>query len=460
MSGRERRTLARGAWPLVGLIAVAAAFRFTALDLQRFWLDESVTAGLLRLDFGDLLATIPLRESTPPLYYALAWVWAKAFGTGELGLRSLSAVAGTVTVPVVYLAAREFGSRRAAVIAAGLTAVSPALVWYSQEARAYSLAVLLSALTLVWFGRALKEARPVTLALWAATSVLALATHYFSGFLILAEAAVLLHAARPRRPVVLACAPIVAAAAGLAVLALYQRSQGHLDFIGDRGFFSRALESGKVFVAGQRGYLLFHSALIGFGLVAVAAWLLVGRTAAEERRRALPLVAVAVGGTAAVALPVVLGFDYVLARNLLILWPAFAIVLSVGLAGKRVGRLGLVAAAALGVYSAAMCVVVPFSDKVQREAISAEILHLPGQKPVAFFEYVPVRGGSGGSAHVVCDPGYRARSGTAAWLGEGSHPPAPAAARSGPGGRGWSATVPVGTRGDGTYELVVVCVPG
>ena len=92
-----------------------------------------------------MLRTIPRTESTPPLYYVLAWGWTHVFGSGEFGLRSLSALAGAGTVFVGGLIAGRLAGRRADLLAAGLLAVSPLLVWFSQESRAYALAALLTA---------------------------------------------------------------------------------------------------------------------------------------------------------------------------------------------------------------------------------------------------------------------------------------------------------------------------
>ena len=66
-------------------------------------------AGLTDTDAARITAAISAArtESTPPLYYALAWLWAKLFGDGEVGLRSLSAIVGTLTVPLAYLTARQ-----------------------------------------------------------------------------------------------------------------------------------------------------------------------------------------------------------------------------------------------------------------------------------------------------------------------------------------------------------------
>src|SRR5215213_563414 len=123
----------RHALALAAITAAGALLRFVTLGDQSFWGDEGVTALLVRMSFGDMLDTIPKSESTPPLYYAFAWLWTRAVGSsGEWGLRSLSAVAGTVTIPVVYAATAALVTRRAALVAAALTACSPLLVWYSQ----------------------------------------------------------------------------------------------------------------------------------------------------------------------------------------------------------------------------------------------------------------------------------------------------------------------------------------
>src|SRR5919199_1265062 len=92
---------------LIALTLAGAALRFATLDLQSFWYDEAVTVGIVRLDFGAILDHIPKSESTPPLYYVLAWLWTRVFGSGEVGIRSLSALLGTLAIPVFYLAARE-----------------------------------------------------------------------------------------------------------------------------------------------------------------------------------------------------------------------------------------------------------------------------------------------------------------------------------------------------------------
>src|SRR3954454_11427597 len=75
--------LSRPAVVVGALTALAAVLRFATLGDQSYWLDEVVTVHLGNLPFGDMLSAIPDSESTPPLYYILAWVWGHVFGTGE-----------------------------------------------------------------------------------------------------------------------------------------------------------------------------------------------------------------------------------------------------------------------------------------------------------------------------------------------------------------------------------------
>src|SRR5947199_10307168 len=101
-------SLGPAGWALLGITAAAAALRFSTLGVQSFWHDEAVTVGrVLHPGLGATLKEIPSSEATPPLYYVLAWLWSKLFGTSEAGIRSLSALFGTVTVPGAYLVGRR-----------------------------------------------------------------------------------------------------------------------------------------------------------------------------------------------------------------------------------------------------------------------------------------------------------------------------------------------------------------
>ena len=154
------RARSRAFWIVAGLTVLAAALRFATLGVQTYHHDEIVTASrVLRGGFWHAMDAVGFSESAPPLYYALAWLWTQLTGTGEFGLRSLSALAGVATVPVAYLLGAELRGQRAGIVAAALVAVNPMLLWYSQEARGYALLRLLTALAALYFVRALGTCR-------------------------------------------------------------------------------------------------------------------------------------------------------------------------------------------------------------------------------------------------------------------------------------------------------------
>jgi hypothetical protein len=333
---------------LGGIVVIAALVRFATLDQQSYWYDEAVTVGLIRMDFGDMLDRIPDSESTPPLYYTLAWLWAKVFGTGEVGVRSLSALLGTAFVPVAYLIGARAVGARVGLVAAALAALNPLLVWYSQEARVYSLLVLVSGLSFLFFLKLLTgDPRRRTLVLWAVISAVALATHYFAAFLVTIEAVWLLATAANRRPVVIASAALVVVELAHLPLLLHQRSLDLADFIDQIPLGYRVARTPKQFLVGFDAPGEVITAIVACGLALLAAWLVWSRGDDRERRAAL--IGAVVGGTllATTALLGVIGVDYLDTRNVLVAWPPLALAVAAGLGARRSGRLGLAAAAAL-----------------------------------------------------------------------------------------------------------------
>ncbi len=116
-AGARRSRLA-----LIGLILAGGALRFGTLGVQSLWYDEAVTAGLVRRSFGGMIRAIPGIESTPPLFWVLLWPWTRVFGQGEFGLRSFSALCGTLAILVAYALGARLAGARGALLAAVLAA--------------------------------------------------------------------------------------------------------------------------------------------------------------------------------------------------------------------------------------------------------------------------------------------------------------------------------------------------
>ena len=382
---------------LTGIVLLGAALRFSTLDLQSYRYDEAVTVGrVLQPSLFSTLAAVPHSESTPPLYYLVAWIWSRPFGTGEVWMRSLSALAGTASIAVVYLGAVALPlPRRAGLIAAAAVAVSPVLIWFSQDARAYSLVFLLSALSFLFFARARRGGAPRDFAWWAVFSALAIATHYFAGFVVVAEGALLILAGN-RRSAAIAVLAVIAVVAPLAPIVQRQAANAHVDWISQQPLAQRIERAGAKLVGGDNGdeHGARQSGPIPLGFpvaLAIAALaLLLWRGDPDERQGAR---VAALVGCGAVAMPLLLGplgADYFDGRNLLPMFMPLLLVLGAGFGVRRAGWAGLGLATAFCLCSLIFTIEIDRLPRLQREDLrnaAAQIGALPADRAVVTSRY-------------------------------------------------------------------------
>ena len=322
-------------WLLAGLTVLGAVLRFATVSHQSFWLDEALAARELHLSFGAMLRSISRGEPNPPLYFVLAWPWAKLFGTSEAGIRSLSVVAGTALIPIAYLCGRELVSRRAGMLAAAFVALSPFMIWYSQEAREYMLLAAFCGASFLFFARLWHESSRRNLIWWAVFSALAVLTHYFAAFLVWPEAVALLYRER-KRSTVLAVAAVVAVQ--IALLPHFISHQDHP--AGWIGAFPLSVRIKQVPVAFALGSL-YQSSAVTYGLIGAAvlaaiviALLVIGARSEELRGAGL---AAAIGGVVLLIplLLAVFGHDYIVPRALIAAWVPLAVVLAAACTSAR-----------------------------------------------------------------------------------------------------------------------------
>ena len=114
-------------------------------ELSTYWISATHSlGGVVSLMYGT--PHIPHPEITPPLYFLLAWATSQ-FGHAPALLRLPSLIAGVLTIPAVYLLGLRTVGRRAALLAATLTTLSPFMIYYSTEARSYGVMMLLTTLS-------------------------------------------------------------------------------------------------------------------------------------------------------------------------------------------------------------------------------------------------------------------------------------------------------------------------
>jgi 4-amino-4-deoxy-L-arabinose transferase-like glycosyltransferase len=179
---------------LVLVTVVATALRLYGLGEQPLWLDEATTA-----DYAEsgLVGSVFAEPPNPPLFYVVEYVVVGWLGATEWALRLPAAVFGILAVPAAWAVARKLfpEPRSTAQATAAVAAVSPFLIYLSQEARSYSLVILLTLLSTVFFLRFCNQQRGLAgqgkdLVIYAVLSTLLMYSHYYGAWVLLAHEAV------------------------------------------------------------------------------------------------------------------------------------------------------------------------------------------------------------------------------------------------------------------------------
>jgi mannosyltransferase len=385
-------------WPLAALLLLAAALRFSTLGLQSFWYDEAFTpVHVLHTSLGATLHSVVHTENTPPLWYVLIWAWSRVFGTGAVSLRLPSAMFGIATVAVAWAIGHELTGRRAtAIAAAAFVAINPLFVWYSQEARAYGLFVLMSALAMLCFLRAQREPTPWRLAAFALTASLALLSHYFAAFLLAPMIVMLLLRGRlprlreerlekgggrtdgrgdqasgegggTRRATLIACA--VPVLVGLALLPLASAQGGHgAQWIGEWALARRLEAIPQYYLTGYMGSPLGHGIelLVALPILAGLGYGLWSVLEPREEGGALIALTIAACGVLLPILLVAFGLDYLAPRNLVAAMIPVSVLLAVIVVARRAGRTGAMLATLIALAGLAITIDVDLSPRLQR----------------------------------------------------------------------------------------------
>jgi len=181
---------------LVGALTLLAfALRLVNLDSFSFWTDEGLTPLRSSYSISQILTNrIYIQEAIsldthPPLYYLLIHATRRLWGETDFAYRYPSLLAGVLLVPLLYQFGRRLGGVRAGVLTAVFTAVNPLQVYYGNEARMYTLLVLLGAAASYVLWRALTGADlRRSLFLYVLLAGSAFYTHYTAVFLIAAQA--------------------------------------------------------------------------------------------------------------------------------------------------------------------------------------------------------------------------------------------------------------------------------
>lgn len=129
------------------ILLTALILRLINLN-QSLWLDEAINVVYSqKYNFIDFLTVYSLGDFHPPLHFGLLWIWTRFFGISEIAVRIPSVFFGVLTVWLTYLIGKNLFNeqsspkgKKTGLVAAAILAFNPLHIYYSQEARMYSLA--------------------------------------------------------------------------------------------------------------------------------------------------------------------------------------------------------------------------------------------------------------------------------------------------------------------------------
>lgn len=166
------------------------------LTFQSYWLDELFSAHLshpkneLKEVYKETL------KGAPPLYQIILWGWYKLIGYSDVTGRLLSAIFGVLSVMALYFLGKELFNKKVGVFAAIIISFNEFSIYYAQENRAYSLLLLLSILSTIFFMRLLKDSGKGYFILYILSVISVFYTHYFGFFILLTHIIYLLFCKR------------------------------------------------------------------------------------------------------------------------------------------------------------------------------------------------------------------------------------------------------------------------
>lgn len=164
---------------VAALCLLALILRLPGLT-ESLWYDELWSTRVQLGSVGDFLRSA-LVDVHPPLYGAMMLVWTRVFGDSELVIRAFPMLAGLTTIALMPALGAQLTTRSAGWLSGALLALSPVHIWYSQEARAYAVIMLLAVLLVLQWHRVDEGLSRRVRVFWFVVISIALSQlHYFA----------------------------------------------------------------------------------------------------------------------------------------------------------------------------------------------------------------------------------------------------------------------------------------
>ena len=144
----------------VAIILGGIFIRLFQLDWRSLWLDEACLANIIVKDDFEQVFNIDLYSGfafPPPLFTSIIHLISNTFGPNEYNLRFLSAFAGILCIPFVYILSKRFFDQYTATIALFLCSFNSIFIFYSRELKQYTIEALFTLLAIYFAEKAVEN---------------------------------------------------------------------------------------------------------------------------------------------------------------------------------------------------------------------------------------------------------------------------------------------------------------
>ncbi len=161
---------------LIVMLAINLILKTLFISQPSVWLDEATQVYMSKMTFSGIIE-YSLIDPNGPFYTMLLKIWMQLFGLSEGSIRFLSVVFHLGSVVMLFYFAKRFFNKQIAVFALVFFTLSNANTYYAQEARNYSLIVLLVMASFFLFLELLKKTNISLLISYIVVNTLLLYTH-------------------------------------------------------------------------------------------------------------------------------------------------------------------------------------------------------------------------------------------------------------------------------------------
>jgi len=166
------------------LILLGFSLRLYDLAKESLWVDE-IDGGILpaKQSISYLLnpnVNFPFNTNHAILHY-----WMQIFGQSEFSVRFPALIFGVLSIFMIYKVGKEIFNQEVGLLSALILAISPFHIHYSQEARPYSLLMLLSLVSICYFVKFMRSNNKKDIIVYILSTLIGIYTHYFIFFLLI-----------------------------------------------------------------------------------------------------------------------------------------------------------------------------------------------------------------------------------------------------------------------------------